>query len=136
MVELDKEMTAISDISTKSAQHNAIMIKEIEEWKIKQANYLDYKTQMDKESSQHLRDLDFALNQKMESSSYQIEGAIAKVKHFIQSSLSFDDTVITFINGIIDVIEVINVVSNTLTSSLLNLLSLSTPFKYLSLNLQ
>ena len=75
-------MSLVSGISSKSAENNLIMTKEIEEWKIKQANYLDYKTKMDKESSQHLKDLDMALNQKMELSSNQMQDAISKVFHF------------------------------------------------------
>ena len=78
---LDKEMFVVSSISTKSAENNLLMTKDIEEWKIKQADYLDYKTKMEKESSQHLKDLDMALNQKMELSSNQMQDAISKVFH-------------------------------------------------------
>ena len=82
-------MTLVSDISTVSAQKNVMMFKEIEDWKVKQANYHDYRTKMDRESSKHLQGLDFALNQKMESSSNRMEDAIAKVRQFNQVLLFF-----------------------------------------------
>ena len=90
-------MSVVSNISTKSAENNLIMTKEIEEWKIKQANYLDYKTKMDKESSQYLKDLDMALNQKMELSSNQMQDAISKVLHFYWTLLLFDLFVVVII---------------------------------------
>jgi hypothetical protein len=87
MEELNKGITLVSELSSKSEQHNARMTREIEEWKLKQENYINYKTKMEKESSQHLKELDFALNQKMELKSNQMEEAIAKVKKLIKSCL-------------------------------------------------
>jgi hypothetical protein len=83
MEELNKGISLVSELSSKSEQHNARMTKEMEEWKLKQENYINYKTKMEKESSQHLKELDYALNQKMELKSSQMEEAIAKVKNLI-----------------------------------------------------
>ena len=84
MEELNKGITLVAELSSKSEQHNARMTKQIEEWKVKQENYINYKTKMEKESSQNLKDLDFALNQKMELKSNQMEEAVAKVKVLIK----------------------------------------------------
>ena len=80
MEELNKGITLVAELSSKSEQQNARMTKEIEEWKVKQENYINYKTKMEKESSQYLKELDFALNRKFELKSNQMEDAIAKVK--------------------------------------------------------
>ena len=82
---MNRGITLVTELSSKSEQHNARMIKEIEEWKLKQENYINYKTKMEKESSQQLKELDSVLNQKMELKSNQMEEAIAKVKRLIQS---------------------------------------------------
>lgn len=85
MEELNRGIALVSELSSKSEQHNARMAKEIEEWKLKQENYINYKTKMEKESSQQLKELDLVLNQKVELKSNQMEEAIAKVKRLIKS---------------------------------------------------